>query len=363
MKNIITLYNIKQFTDQCFERDNDKAARIVKGILDARSPRISDISNAMEGNSDSNYKTIQRFIERNDPRENLRSLFNEDSPIVIGDVTEITRPQAKKTEYVGKVGRDKRLGFWVLVLSFPYKGRAIPFKFITYSSRTINDEMTSRNLEHKRALEELKELLVDRPLVLDREFSYEELLSDMKSEGINFVIRLNVSNKPNIFNEEGEKIPLKLSPGETVVYNGVYYKGKLEVNLIGKWEKGLKEPLWLISNLPPQDALEIYIKRMKIEESFRDLKSLLNIDKIMNKKRINMEKMIALVLLAYCIGLLLGEFIRDIIYKGTKWRSYSGLFILLKKKISLSREDISEIINNVYLLFMRIILGNVRTHV
>ena len=40
-----TIDNIKQFTDQCFDRDSEKAASIIKGILDARSSRISDISN------------------------------------------------------------------------------------------------------------------------------------------------------------------------------------------------------------------------------------------------------------------------------------------------------------------------------
>ena len=44
-EDVTTIDNIKKFTDQCFDRDNDKSARIVKGILDARSPRISDISN------------------------------------------------------------------------------------------------------------------------------------------------------------------------------------------------------------------------------------------------------------------------------------------------------------------------------
>jgi len=47
-EQIITIDNIEKFTDQCFDRDNDKAACIVKGILDAKSPRISDISNEME---------------------------------------------------------------------------------------------------------------------------------------------------------------------------------------------------------------------------------------------------------------------------------------------------------------------------
>jgi len=33
-------------------------------------------------------------------------------------------------------------------------------------------------------------------LVMDREFSYEGLISDLVEEGINFVCRLNVSDNP-----------------------------------------------------------------------------------------------------------------------------------------------------------------------
>lgn len=362
-EQIVTKDNIKQFTDQCFDRENDKAARIVKGILDAKSPRISDISNEMEGNPDANYKTIQRFLDTNDPRENLHRLFNEDEEFIIGDPTEIYRPQAKKTEYVGKVGKDKKLGFWMLILASPYKGRAIPFNFITYSSKTINDELSSRNLEHMKVIAELKELLGDKVLVLDREFSYECLFENMLIEGIKFVIRLNIGNNPTILNENGDKISLTINPGDEVNMRGVYYKGKVEVNISGKWDKGFSEPMWVISNLPPEEAIEIYKLRMKIEESFRDLKDLLSIDKIMNQKQDNMEKMASMVLLSYSIGLLIGEGIREVEYTGKKRKLYSGLFILLKRKILLSEAVIADIINNVYLFFCDIVLCNVRTHV
>jgi len=362
-EQVTDINNIKRFTDQCFDKDNDKAASIVKGILDAQSPRISDISNEMEGNPSANYKTIQRFLDNNDPRENLHRLFDEDTEFIIGDPTEIHRPQAKKTEYVGKVGKDKELGFWMLTLASPYKGRAIPFNFITYSSKTINDDVTSRNLEHKRVINELKELLGDKPLVMDREFSYLELFEDIAVEEVMFVIRLNIGNKPGIFNENKEKVSLLISQGETVIHRGVYYKGKVEVNLIGKWEKGFSEPIWVISNLPPEEALRIYRSRMKIDESFRDLKNLLSLEKIMNKKQENMEKMTSMVLLSYSIGLLIGEGIREVEYTGKKRKLYSGLFILLKRKILLSEAAIADIIDNVYLLFCNIVFGGIRTSV
>ena len=255
----VSIDNIKEFTDQCFDRDTQKAASIIKGILDAHSPRISDISNAMEGNSDANYKTIQRFIDKNDPKEALQRFYDADSPFILGDPTDIQRPQAKKTEYVGKL-KDKKLGFQILVLATPYRGRAIPFNFVSYSSKTIRSKMSSRNKEHMKAISELKELLGDKVLVLDREFSYELFFSELAEAGIQFVIRLNDELSPTITNSEGEKISLSVGIGKTVQYRGVFYKGKVEVNLVGIWKRGLTKPMWLISSvgIEPLEALNIY---------------------------------------------------------------------------------------------------------
>lgn len=363
-KENATKDNIKQFTDQCFDRESEKAAGIIKGILDARSPRISDISNAMDGNPDANYKTIQRFIDHNEPKDALRRLYDEDSSFVLGDPTDIERLQAKKTEYVGKL-KDKQLGFQILVLATPYQGRAIPFSFVTYSSRTIGTEMRSRNMEHSKAIGELKELLGDKILVLDREFSYEWFFEELVKAGIQFVIRLKTGNNPTILNEEGEKISLTVSIGEEEHYQGVYYKGNVEVNLAGKWEAGFNEPMWVICslNLKPSRALGVYGLRMKIDECFRDTKNLLDLDKIMNKKRVNMEKMVALVLLAYSIGLLIGEEIRERLYTGRKRKLFSGLFILLKRNDNIVKQIWEDIMNAVYSIFTRIVFGYVRTHV
>ncbi len=59
-KRTIAKRNIKRSTGQCSDRGSELAARIIKGVLDARSPRISHITNAMDGNYDANYKAIQR---------------------------------------------------------------------------------------------------------------------------------------------------------------------------------------------------------------------------------------------------------------------------------------------------------------
>lgn len=89
-------------------------------------------------------------------------------------------------------------------------------------------------------------MLGERPLVLDREFSYLELLLNLVEEQLNFVIRLNlVSNPPKFFDGEGQEVALTISPGETVIHNGVWYKGQACVNLIGTWKKGFSMPLCL----------------------------------------------------------------------------------------------------------------------
>ena len=69
-----------------------------------------------------------------------------------------------------------------------------------------------------------------------------------------------------------------------------------------------------MTNLEAKRGLQIYFARMKIEETYRDLISLLGMTKLMNKQQIYMEKMVALLLLTFTIGLLVGEELRDLLY-------------------------------------------------
>lgn len=319
-----------------------KASRITAGIMQGRSPRLSDISREMGGHETANYKMIQRFLENSDPQTALLRLFREEAPFVIGDPTEMPRPQAKKTEYVGTLSDGETKGYWLMVLATPYHGRAIPCGFVDYSSKTINRDATSRNQHHFAALRQVKELLGDRPLVLDREFSYLELLENLVLEEINFVIRLKVG--PSFCDGEGKPVALSIQKGETRILNKVFYKGKVFVNVIGVWQKGFSDPMWIMTNLEAKTGLAIYYERMKIEESFRDLKSLLNFHKLMNKRRSLMEKMVALILVAYAIVLIVGETLRAQLFPDgcRKNKLFSGPFIFLKLKPDLAPPILSQ---------------------
>jgi hypothetical protein len=125
---------------------------------------------------------------------------------------------------------------------------------------------------------------------------------------------------------------------------------------------------------------------MKIEETFRDLKSLLGMTKLMNKQQVYVEKMLAILLLTFTIGFLVSEGIRDFLYgkqitedeqvpnkeripgmpflkKGRKWKRYSGLFVLLKQKWSVSTEQQAAILNAALDTFLTLVQHLVRTHV
>lgn len=254
-----------------FDRESlaEKGGEIIGAILEARSPRLSDISQRMGRKPAANYKEIQRFLAQADPQAALKQLFQEESPFVIGDVTEIHRPQARKTAYVGTLKDGQTKGFWLLMLATPFRGRAIPRHFVTYSSRTIAEQVSSRNQEHDRVFRGVKELLGHRPLVLDREFSYLTLLEKLVAEGVNFVIRLNLGSNPPVFiNAEGRRVELQVTPGNSAVYCQIFYRGQVLVNVMGIWRQGFRRPLWVMTNLPPEEALQTYQARMKIEQSF-----------------------------------------------------------------------------------------------
>jgi hypothetical protein len=364
-----------------------KAAVILKAILEAQSPRLSDIAQKMPGTSDANYKQMQRFLVKIDPKAILLRLFQPEAPFVLGDPTEIPRPEAWHTSYVGTLSDGKTKGFWLLTLATPFRGRALPFHFVTYSSQTIADEESSRNLKHLKALAAVKDLLGEKPLVFDREFSYLELLEKLVAERVHFVIRLNLgSHPPQLTNATNQSIALTIAPGETEIYCGLRYKGCVPINVIGVWKAGLSEPLWVMTDLQPEAGLQIYFQRMKIDESFRDLKSLLRLDKVMNKKQEYLEKMIALVMLAYSIGVLTGEGVRDAIFgepikarakvapteripdqpslrQSKKWKLYSGLFILLRQKVDLPFQNRRQIFRAILPVFTRLIQHPVRTPV
>ncbi len=127
------------FTEELFDREEEKAARILFSILESRSPRKSDWSQVFSEKSSegADYRTIDRVLPKLEAKKALMRLYDPESPFVLVDPTEMERPQAKNTDYVGRLSDGKTLGFWMIVFAQPYRGRAIPFHFGIYSERTL----------------------------------------------------------------------------------------------------------------------------------------------------------------------------------------------------------------------------------
>lgn len=378
---------VYRFTQYLFDDEHlaQQAAEIVRAILAAQSPRLSEIARQMSGGYEANYKRLQRFLTQADPQAALARLYQEQAPFVIGDPTEMPRPEAKHTPYVGWLSDGETRGYWLLLLASPFRGRALPFSFVTYSSKTIAQTSQSRNRYHEQAFENVREFLGEKPIILDREFSYLGLLQAFAADQVHFVIRLNQGSHPPTFTDpEGKPVSLKVLKGETRIEPHVFYKGEVEVNVIGWWRKGLKQPLWIMTNLDPQLGLAYYLQRMKIEETFRDQKTLLHLHKAMNLKQVLLEKVLALVFLAYAIGLLVGEALRDQVYGPTvstafpsaaplpnhphlwqsrKWRLYSGLFVLLKQRLCLTSPQFRLVSQNAFAAFLTLLRYPVRAPV
>lgn len=375
---------ISEFVQSLFpdEKTAQRASQIITGIMTAHSPRLSEIANHMPGEEAACYKRIQRFLQDTDPQEALRLLFNEEAEFVIGDPTEIERPHARKTKYVGTLMDGQTKGFWMLTLATPFRGRAIPFHFLTYSSRTFEEQPSSRNLEHFKAIQAIRQLIGQRPIVFDREFSYRILLRSLVEAGVHFVIRLNMGAQPPCFYYDAEQkhsLRLMIAPiNKTRIYRQVYYMGEVCLNVVGIWRYGFTEPIWIMTNMEPEAGLALYDQRMKIEICFRDLKSLLHIDKVMNKSQEYLNKMLALVMLAYAICLIVGEAIRDVQYaqvrpndlnlltvpevdRRSRWFLFSGPFLLLKQRFRLERKVLRQIIQAALAIFTQLVFANVRT--
>ena len=131
-----------------------------------------------------------------------------------------------------------------------------------------------------------------------------------------------------ITNKRGKRINISIERGTKKFWKGVYYKGKVRVNIAVEWPCQMSEPLYVITNCLPHEGLKCYKIRMKIEESFKDVKDKLGFIKVMNKKMTNTLKLILIGLLAYNIFMLIGECLRDIVLPPRERHKFSGLHLL-----------------------------------
>lgn len=199
----------------------------------------------------------------------------------------------------------------VLYLSLPYKKRAIPlfWRAVDYT----DDESWQNKIEREciktfvsLVPQYLRSKLV---IVADRGFGKVEFFKFLKKLEVNFAIRV----KGDVWVKHGRftNCLRRVNFGKRKIRwwrNVLYHKTEQEcLNLLLKYE--VKDSLYITTNLSDaHDVLTIYSHRMRIEESFRDLKNkhCFSLREAKLGNTIKLEKLILVVVIAYMFVILFG---------------------------------------------------------
>jgi len=173
-------------------------------------------------------------------------------------------------------------GIETLLIGLVFEGRVLPIAFSCFMKKFI---YKSQNiLEHSLILAAMSCFPVElRPLlILDRGYARVALLIQLRQEGIPFLCRAKHSVMVYL-NGKGQTLGrFKIRRGQLFRYSVLYHSQKKEpLDLIIYFGKGYKEPWYLLvpsgTSLTAQDIVELYAKRMSIEQGFRDWKTHLGV--------------------------------------------------------------------------------------
>ncbi len=137
----------------------------------------------------------------------------------------------------------KTRGFQLLVLSVPYRGRAIPFHFLSFSSWTIAQGGKLPKLGAPQGVPRGGGAFGQKASGPGPGVQLHLAIAPTQGGGIDFVVRLNVGLHPRFTRRDGREVGLSLTPGGKASSRGFLYQGEVEVNVGGVWEKGMAEPL------------------------------------------------------------------------------------------------------------------------
>ena len=175
-------------------------------------------------------------------------------------------------------------GIETLLIGLVFEGRVLPIAFSCFIKRFIHKSQNI--LEHSLILAAMSCFPVEvRPLlILDRGYTRVALLIHLHEEGIPFLCRAKRSVMAYLPGQiKGKTLGrFKIKPGQIRRYSVLYHSQKKEpLDLIIYFGKGYKEPWYLLvpsgTSLTAEEIVELYAKRMSIEQGFRDWKTHLGV--------------------------------------------------------------------------------------
>jgi hypothetical protein len=175
-------------------------------------------------------------------------------------------------------------GIETLLIGLVFEGRVLPIAFSCFMKRSI---YKSQNiLEHSLILAAISCFPIEfRPLlILDRGYARVSLFIQLRQEGILFLCRAKRSVMVYLQGQSQGKTlgRFKIKPGQLRRYSVLYHCQKKEpLDLILYFGKGYKEPWYLLVpsgiSLTSEEIVDLYAKRMSIEQGFRDWKTHLGV--------------------------------------------------------------------------------------
>jgi len=175
-------------------------------------------------------------------------------------------------------------GIETLFIGLVFEGRVLPIAFSCFMKKFIHKSQNI--LEHSLILAAMSCFPVEsRPLlILDRGYARVALLIHLREEGIPFLCRAKRSVMVYLPGQtKGQTLGrFKIKPGQLFRYSVFYHSQKKEpLDLIIYFGKGYQEPWYLLvppgTSLTAEEIVELYAKRMSIEQGFRDWKTHLGV--------------------------------------------------------------------------------------
>jgi DDE family transposase len=261
--------------------------------------------------------------------------------LVLIDGSELIKPYAKHMEYLSRVpnplhqlgGPRTMPGYWLLaaVRTTLRKGMAQLVDWQLWS--TVEPDFGSQNRVERQFFQRLVARVEQHAvLVMDRGLGRFTLLGQLAALGARFVVRVSIQRDFAV-DEEG-MIHLRLLPYrlplvyERVVFDPFQKQEVLarygyrrvhrkeidaDLTLVVQWLGDLEEPWLLLTNDPVHgeaDAwriVQIYWRRMEIEQTFRFLKSEVGLDSFRVREFAAIHRMVALGMVMYAFLVSLWE--------------------------------------------------------
>jgi hypothetical protein len=270
-------------------------AALISGIVGSKKVNLPQIADKVpDGNKpESRIKQFYRWITNEGVDAELYFL-----PFV----TTLLTALAQTTLFLVVDGSVVGKGCVTLMASVVYKGRALPIAWIVVRGKKghLKEEI------HLQLIEQLHQIIPAGAQVVflgDGEFDGIKLLDTVNGYGWQYVCRTAKSSvlfrgeKKSSFGEifvpQGEK-PVSLP--------GVFFTNKAygPVHAILWWDKGYKEPIYLVTNVEStQNACTWYRKRFRIETFFSDQKSR---GFYLNKSHLSDPKRLSRLMIAACLA-------------------------------------------------------------